>query len=45
MSAVVHPREGISAFRAKKNKAEKKKALLRLPRWSPTLVLTELDDA
>ena len=24
---------------------KKKQALLRLPRWSPTLVLTELDDA
>ena len=25
--------------------AKRKQALLRLPRWSPTLVLTELDDA
>ena len=33
----------LSTNRGKKQKKEQ--PLLRLPRWSPTLVLTELDDA
>ena len=36
--------EPLSTNRGKKSK-KKEQPLLRLPRWSPTLVLTELDGA